>query len=910
PWALGRNASEVWSEVWDILRPIFQGVLDTGKGVWFEDSLMILERYGYVEETYFSFNMSPARGPGGRVEGLFNTVMETTYRVLNERRAKLLREVAARTGSSKSLLDVSFLTTETLMAYPADIPFALLYVLETEEGDLKLAGQVGLSDKHPAYLASVSSLSNSLWEIPEVRKTGKAIRSEQFTTQFESIVGSCWPEPVRESLTLPITATGQRAGVAGVLVVGINPRRKLDEPYLDFLSSLASQVSVSIANARVYEEENRRAENLAELDRVKTAFFNNVSHEFRTPLTLMLGPIEDLLSGEKGLLPAGVKREIELLNRNAQRLLKLVNTLLDFSKVIDQRVEGTFEPTDLAGFSAELASSFQSTITRMGLDFVVDCPTLSEAVYVDRGMWEKIILNLLSNAFKFTLKGRIGISSRIMGDRFELQVDDTGGGIPKSALSKIFDRFYRVENATGRNFEGTGIGLALVKELMSLHGGSIQVKSLVNQGTTFTVAIPLGKAHLPQNRIVEPKEGGVRPFLASSAQPESTQFTEPVNLSLEDSILEENPDSTNHPNRERVLLADDNPDMREYLQGVLSRYWEVEVVVDGAAALERVKESPPDLLITDVMMPKLSGFELIHEIRELPKIRTLPVIVLSARAGEESRIEGINKGADDYLVKPFSTKEVVARVAALLKKQRGSLETLRKKNTELERLNEELQTFAFVASHDFKEPLRMISYYVQLLELKYKGKISSEADQYMGFAVRGAKHLYDLIEDLLTISNIGGNRKMEVVDLNEAMKDVILNLGESIRESAAIIRIDSLPEVFVVRTQITQLFQNIIANGIKYRRKDLPCQISVEVEKNGEEYLFSVRDNGIGIDPQYFKKIFVLFQRLHTKEHYSGTGIGLAICEKVVLNHGGKIWVASTLGEGSTFFFTLKGEKA
>jgi signal transduction histidine kinase len=288
---------------------------------------------------------------------------------------------------------------------------------------------------------------------------------------------------VRTALVQPLGAEGQGAPL-GVLVAGVSPNRELDEGYQSFFQLLAGQVSVALRNARAYADERRRAEALEELDRVKTAFFSNVSHEFRTPLTLMLGPVEDLLASRR--LGDAERRELELVHRNALRLLRLVNTLLDFSRLEAGRLEASFEPLDLATLTVDLASSFRSAIERAGLVLKVDCPPLASPVFVDRELWEKIVLNLLSNALKFTFEGSICVRLRQAGGEVLLTVEDTGTGIPAADQPHLFDRFFRVKGARSRTHEGSGIGLSLVRELAHLHGGSVRVASDEGRGTAFT----------------------------------------------------------------------------------------------------------------------------------------------------------------------------------------------------------------------------------------------------------------------------------------------------------------------------------------------------------------------------------------------------------------------------------------
>ncbi|HEU4688395.1 MAG TPA: ATP-binding protein, partial [Vicinamibacterales bacterium] len=452
---------------------------------------------------------------------------------------------------------------------------------------------------------------------------------------------------------------------AGVFIGGLNPFRPFDDGYQSFLALYIGQLAAALANVQAYAAERRRTEALAQIDRAKTTFFSNVSHELRTPLTLMLAPVTDALATEDQSL-AG--ESLELVYRNGLRLRKLVNALLEFSRIEAGRVQASFEPIDLAVYTTELASSFESAMQRAGLRYIVDAKAGNEPTYVDREMWEKIVLNLISNAFKFTFRGEIAVSLRHEGTRTVLRVSDSGTGIPEHELPRIFDRFHRVEGAHGRTQEGTGIGLALVQELVRLHGGSIDVESTEGKGTTFTVAIPSGTAHLPPERIVSP-----RPFDASLIaadafvaeaerwMPDAAEFAAaPSNQGQAVASI----DSAH------ILLADDNADMRTYLSKLLGVRWRVDVASDGAGALEMARRMLPNLVVTDVMMPQLDGFGLLRALRADPATSEIPVVMLSARAGEESRVEGFEAGADDYLVKPFTAREVVARVEAQLLRRR------------------------------------------------------------------------------------------------------------------------------------------------------------------------------------------------------------------------------------------------
>jgi PAS domain S-box-containing protein len=472
-----------------------------------------------------------------------------------------------------------------------------------------------------------------------------------------------WQSPPNQALLTPLRQSDE-SQPAGYFIAGLNPHRALDDEYRGFLQLLTAQLAAAIARADEYESERKRAEALAEIDRAKTAFFSNVSHEFRAPLTLMLGPLEDALA----IAESPEQRErLDLANRNALRLLRLVNALLDFSRIEAGRVQVSYRPTDLSTLTAELASSFRSATDRAGLTLNVDTPPLSQPVYVDRDMWETIVLNLLSNAFKFTHEGGITVELREATGFAVLTVHDTGTGIPETEMPKLFDRFHRVDGAKGRSIEGSGIGLALVRELVLRHGGEIAVESELGRGPAFTVTLPLGTAHLPPDRIAFDGADTPKAVRAQAFVEEALRWL-PGDGALNAVLDIPVPTPSRRSDagvRRHVLLVDDNADLRNYIVRLLTEQgYDVDTASDGEAALASLRISRPDLIITDVMMPRLDGFGLLRAVRENPKLYDLPVIMLSARAGEEATVEGLDAGADDYLTKPFSARELLARVSA------------------------------------------------------------------------------------------------------------------------------------------------------------------------------------------------------------------------------------------------------
>ncbi len=960
-----------------------------------------------------------------------------------------------------------------------------------------------------------------------------------------------------------------RAGGKETIIIDASLRPVKDEQgNVVFITAEGRDITEKKAHER--EIARQRAE-LAELDELKTRFFANISHEFRTPLTLMMGPLEDTL-GQSAGLSASSREHLEMAHRNSLRLLKLVNTLLDFSRIEAGRIQASYEPVDLAVLTADIASVFRSAIERAEMTLLIDCVPLGEPVYVDREMWEKVVLNLISNAFKFTFEGEIEVSLREVGGAAQLTVRDTGTGIPVDEIPRLFDRFHRVKGARGRSSEGSGIGLALVQELVKLHGGSVRVESEVDRGSSFIVSIPLGKSHLSADRI-----DAERP-LASTAHRSDAYVEEilrwlpddpqigPIGNALagppSEDIRSGSPQAED-AKKHRILLADDNADMRDYVRRLLLQGgYEVEAVADGLAALSSARTCNPDLVLADVMMPGLDGFGLLRELRADPKLRALPIILLSARAGEEARIEGMQAGADDYLIKPFSARELLARVEAHLKIAcirheaaetvrlrtsqfetllnqaplgvylvdsnfricevnpvalpvfgkipggihgrkldeiihilwqpeyadeivdifRHTLETgesyitperteyridrgvtesyewrlnrivlpdgqfgvvcyfqditdrrraeqnanllasivessedaivsknldgiimswnqgaerlfgytaaeavgqsiaiiippdrrdeepkilgrlrrgervehfetirlrkdgsqlnvsltispvraangrivgaskvardvtervryqqaLQEANVALERANADLQHFAYSASHDLQEPLRMVAIYGELLQEEFAGKLGPAGDKYIAHTVEGAIRMENLLKDLraYTQASTMGNDPTDDIDAGEILKKTLLNLEVAIKDSGTSISSTALPRVRMYEFQLEQVFQNLIGNAIRYR-SDAPPQIHVAAACQGNQWLFSVQDNGIGIAPQFKEQIFGIFKRLHSAAEYSGTGMGLAICQRVIERAGGRIWVESEQGKGSTFFFTI-----
>ncbi len=656
--ALGRPGAQVWPDIWPVIGPMLDSVLGAGQATWSEDLQLTVNRHGYWEETYFTYSYSPLQDDAGRVRGVFTAVTETTGRVIGERRLALLQHLGARAGRARSLAEACDLVTGALdQAGGPDIPFAALYLPDAASGELALASA---SPRGAAPRPLPGGPGG--WPAAEAA-AGRPTRVTDVAARFGSLPAGGWRDPPAQAMVVPLAGG---AGRTGAMVLAASAGRALDPAYESFLDLVAQQVGALLTSAVAYQVQQRRAEELAELDRAKTVFFSNVSHEFRTPLTLITGPLAELRARLAGADP-DTAADLDVIERNALRLGKLVNALLDFSRMEAGRMQARFEPADLAALTADLASLFRSAMQRAGLDFEVDCPALPEPVYVDPELWEKVVLNLLSNALKFTFTGSVRVSVRSEGGHAVVRVADTGTGVPEAEMPRLFERFHRVASARARSDEGSGIGLAMAAELVALHGGTITADSTEGAGTEFTITLPFGRAHLPA--------ASVRP--GATAPPASTltaqAFLQEAHRWLPGSPAGDMPPGDSGPGeqpgepRPRVLLADDNADMREYLGRLLAPGYQVTAVADGLAALEAARAGAPDLVISDVMMPGLDGLGLVAALRADPATASVPVLLLSARAGQDAAIEGLEAGADDYLVKPFPAAELMARLRASLR---------------------------------------------------------------------------------------------------------------------------------------------------------------------------------------------------------------------------------------------------
>jgi len=898
PSALGRPVREVWREIWEpVLERRFTETLSTGRPTGEADLLMPLVRSSYLEETYLTFSFAALADDDGNPSGIFCTATENTGQVIARRQLDCLRLLASQCAGAESAEGACRLAAQALGEQRRDIPFALLYLLDSTGSRIESVASTGLS-RLPADVPGVGRLDPIAdpWRLA----AAAAGRAPLLVDGVPELIGPALISPEvmpKQAVVIPLAQAGAEAPKC-ILVTGINPMRPMEESRR-FFELITAQVETAISNARMRENAERRARELADLDRAKTAFFSNVSHELRTPLTLVIEPLRQVL--DCASLDPGDRELLATARLAGSRLRKLVNSLLEFARIEGGRIDACYVPTELGSFTADLASMFRSVFEQAGIRFLIECEPLPQPAYVDRDMWEKIVFNLLSNALKFTLAGQVSIRVRALQDAVELEVADTGCGVSTEDLPRIFDRFAAIEAPGARTVERTGIGLSLVKERVRLHGGTIEARSERAVGTTITVRIPHGSAHLPQDHVAaaagpsRPAEDAAQPYLEEAF-----------------GWLDKDPDSASpevaaDPSRERILVVDDNAEMRWYLQRLLRGRWQVDTAPNGVAALHQIRRQIPDLIVADIMMPQMDGLELVRRLHSETSTAQIPVLFLSARAGEEASVHGLRAGADDYLVKPFSRHELLARIESRLAtaRQRAAERQARSHAEQTIRAREEF--FAALA-HELRNPAACLFTWIDRLRDMDTADESGALD-----VLEGAAHtVRRLAEDLLDVArgtsshmSVNRDRYMSLAPLVEGVIEAFVPAATH-KEISIVSKLenDSGP-ADVDADRLQQIIANLLSNAIRYTPAGGRIEVHCSRRENCVELL--VRDSGKGISPEALPHVFERYwQGQPAAEGENGLGLGLSICRMLVELHDGQIEAMSDgQGRGATFAVRL-----
>ncbi len=668
-----------------------------------------------------------------------------------------------------------------------------------------------------------------------------------------------------------------------------------------------------------------QAEQLRELDRLKTQFFSNISHEFRTPLTLNIGPLENALTGLYGPVPDVLKKQLQIMLRNARRLLRLINQLLDLSKLESGRMDLQKKRINVVQFVEGVVFSFTAFTeqNKISLDFESDVDDLPVAF--DPEAMEKVFFNLLSNAVKFTPEGgRIEVKVNRMsdGEHIEFRVRDTGSGIPEKDLPYIFDRFRQAEGSSSNVQQGTGIGLALVKELVELHGGSIWVESAVGKGTEYSIIMPIG-SDFTEPVVDSDDELGYS--ISSGPMVEMAVFDfeddDGDSQRISGDGATQKPVLENGDAPATILVADDNPDIRQYMLSCLNGTYHVQSAKNGAEALEKARELRPDLIISDVVMPKMTGYDLCRAVRADDDLKLTPIILVTSKAAVDDKIEGLEAGANDYLPKPFNAEELFARVGNLLtlRKQQHDLEVLNEvlqdKNGELKEASELKSQLLRIAAHDLKNPLNNIREFASLIQEEIEE--GTDVSEMLDLIQSSSNKMLELITQILESEALESGQleiNPEPVDLaNVASGLVEQNRRQAQRKGQEILFDVPRADSFIVdgsEEWLAESMENLISNAIKYSPPGK--KIWVTLRRSASKIEFEVRDDGPGLSEEDKGMLFQKFQRLSARPTggESSTGLGLSIVKQIVEMHGGDIRVESEVGHGAAFIMAFAASES
>jgi len=672
-------------------------------------------------------------------------------------------------------------------------------------------------------------------------------------------------------------------------------------------------------------EENHRK--LKELDEIKSRFFANISHELRTPLTLLLAPLESMITQGRGSLPPATQDLLATMQSNGMRLLKLINDLLDLVRLESGAITVKKEPIEVGHFVRGLVQNVKRVADDKKIQLVGNVDEGVGCVAGDRDKWEKILLNLVFNAVKFTPGGgKVEVRVEKAQEQLRIQVIDTGMGITKENLPNVFSRFWQADSSAQRKFQGAGIGLALVKELVEAQGGTAAVASEVGKGTTFTILLPYEKAELKKEQVALPAEEGAEKWLATLYR--RAEFFPAMTQAHETPKPAEDPAPRGGPT---VLVADDEPDMLRFLRSQLSSRFHVIEAIDGNQAFEKASQYLPDIILLDMMMPGKDGLQVCRELRERTPTKRIPIVLLTARADEETKLQSLAAGASDFLPKPFSTTELHVRVKNLVdsheyqrqiakqnKLLEATLEQLKETETQLVQ-TEKLASLGRMSAgiiHEINNPLNFAKTATHMIKRKAPHLPPEDQEEFndtIKDLEEGIDRVRVIVSDLRSFTH--PNAEMfEDVSVMQLMVSTLRFLSHEWKDKVEMVQnYDEHATVWGNRHQLIQLMVNLLQNSIDaLKTKDFEGdkpRIEIKGAAQNGRFLLTVRDNGPGIAPENVSRIFDPF--FTTKDVGEGMGLGLSICYRIMESHNGRIAVDSELGSYCEFRldFPVSAEK-
>jgi signal transduction histidine kinase len=681
-------------------------------------------------------------------------------------------------------------------------------------------------------------------------------------------------------------------------------------------------------NLEVAKKELERAhEQLKELDSFKSQVFANITHELKTPLTMILSVAELLSNKQHGEISETANTAVQTIMKHALKLLSLIDDILDLSKLHESRLRLRVEKHDLVTYMKGLVAQVAPLTRRKDIE-ISFCPYVPEAlVFCDIEQMDRVFLNLLSNAAKFTPEGgKIWVEIKETRDAFVVSVKDNGQGFPKELCSKVFERFFQADMGATRRHGGTGIGLALAKELVELHGGKIWAESDEGQGATFFVKLFKGKGHIREEVIDRRSEQRDMPFgkraedrgvseWAQRLAPRDNIRLIAIDTATERRVVER--DSEQDKKRWTCLVVEDMPDVTKVVSMALRPLFKVMAADNGAHALEVIKKEVPDIVITDLMMPEMDGIELTKKLRSDPKTRHIPIIMLTARGDQADKLAGLEAGVNDYITKPFSPTELQAKVKSVLNIEETHAEMLLSKQID------SLKVMAAGIAHEINNPLNYIknALFVAKNDMNTLTAIALSDHQDDGSAkqvnllVERVKKMFDTaeggvrriakaVQTLVGYSREGFTMLERPYDIFKACEEVIhVVLAATGRDVKVTIETEGDGTVMCVPEEMNQVLTNLIQNAIEAVRDDGTGKIWVRGKNCEGKVIFSVKDNGVGIPKEIKDRIFSPF--FTTKVQGKGMGLGLSIVWQIVRRCGGDITVESEPSQGALFEVTL-----